>query len=141
MKALLLAAALLIALPAHAGAAPRSAGVERAIAAERAERGVAPVRPARALRRSSAGYAGRLVRTGRLQHAARLPISRRFRLVGENLALLRRGGRDPARVVAAWMASPAHRALILDSRFRHIGVAGRRRHDGATVWVAHFGRR
>jgi len=141
MKALpLTVAVLLIALPVPAGAAPAHSRVEQAIAAERLERGVASVRPARALRRSSARYAARLVRTGGLRHAARLPISRRFRLRGENLALTR-GAPSARRVVAAWMRSPGHRALILDRRFRHIGVAGRKRHDGAVVWVAHFGRR
>ena len=39
--------------------------------------------------------------------------------VAENLA---RGNVSPDRIMAAWMASPGHRANILDGRLTRIGV-------------------
>lgn len=62
-------------------------------------------------------------------------------VVGENLALGNFGG--DSKLVAAWMASPGHRANILDSRFTDIGVAvGRGIYQGEEVWIAvqHFGK-
>jgi uncharacterized protein YkwD len=48
------------------------------------------------------------------------------RRVGETLAMLSRCGRGTARtVVSMWMNSPGHRAVLMSSRFRRIGV-GRR---------------
>ena len=44
--------------------------------------------------------------------------------VGENLAWVTPGV-TPREVVKAWLASPAHRANLLDRRFRDTGVAGR----------------
>ena len=42
-----------------------------------------------------------------------------YRSAGENIA---RGQRSPAAVVSAWLASPGHRANILNASFTHIGV-------------------
>lgn len=52
---------------------------------------------------------------------------------GENIAW---GQDDPAEVVAAWMASPEHRANILRPGFRRIGVGW---HAGQQLWVQDFG--
>jgi uncharacterized protein YkwD len=43
-------------------------------------------------------------------------------VVGENLAYAT-GDATPARVVAAWMASPDHRENILEPEFRDSGIA------------------
>jgi uncharacterized protein YkwD len=43
--------------------------------------------------------------------------------VGQNIAWGTGADAAPARIVAAWMASAAHRAIILDSAFRDAGVA------------------
>lgn len=62
-------------------------------------------------------------------------------VVGENLALGNFGG--DAKVIAAWMASPGHRANILDKRFSEIGIAiGQGMYKGHTQWIAvqHFGK-
>jgi uncharacterized protein YkwD len=42
--------------------------------------------------------------------------------LGENLAWGAGTRATPARTVAAWMASPGHRANILEPRYRHIGI-------------------
>ncbi len=55
--------------------------------------------------------------------------------IGENLAL--GGFKDDADLVAAWMASPGHRANILGSHYKEIGVAvvyGS--YNGQNEWVA-----
>ena len=56
-------------------------------------------------------------------------------VVGENLAL--GDYKDDERLVAAWMASPGHRANILHSRFSEIGIAvGKGIFEGRTTWLA-----
>ncbi len=42
--------------------------------------------------------------------------------VGENIAWGTRGLATPRAIVAAWMASPGHRANILDPRYRETGI-------------------
>jgi uncharacterized protein YkwD len=63
-------------------------------------------------------------------------------IVGENLAWGTGSLRSADAVVRGWMASPAHRAIILDRDFRVVGV-GRalgtfRGHRGAAVVTADF---
>jgi hypothetical protein len=56
-------------------------------------------------------------------------------IIGENLALGAFNG-DKA-LVDAWMASPGHRANILNSRYREIGIAiGQGVFEGKATWVA-----
>lgn len=62
-------------------------------------------------------------------------------IVGENLALGSFGSNQA--LIAAWMASPGHRANIMDPRYQDIGVAvGRGMFQGSMQWVAvqHFGK-
>lgn len=55
--------------------------------------------------------------------------------LGENLALGNFGGDE--KVVAAWMASPGHRANILNPRYSEIGVAAREGiYEGESTWIA-----
>ncbi len=59
--------------------------------------------------------------------AQRIERFKRSKASGETLAFLDAHARRKARtIVAMWMASPGHRAELLDPRFRRIGV-GRRR--------------
>jgi uncharacterized protein YkwD len=56
-------------------------------------------------------------------------------VIGENLALGNFNG-DKA-LVDAWMASPGHRANILNVRYREIGIAvGRGTFEGKNTWIA-----
>lgn len=64
-----------------------------------------------------------------------------YLVVGENLAL--GNFKDDRALVAAWLASPGHRANILNAKFQEIGVAVRRgTYEGRNVWIAvqEFGR-
>ena len=59
--------------------------------------------------------------------------------VGENLA---KGFSADSSVISAWMASPSHRANILNAKFRHIGIAvasGVIAGKQTTIVVAHYG--
>lgn len=47
----------------------------------------------------------------------------RWWMVGENLAWGAGSRSTPRRIMSAWMNSPGHRANILNSRFREIGIA------------------
>ncbi len=56
-------------------------------------------------------------------------------VIGENLALGSFNG-DQA-LIDAWMASPGHRANILNPRYREIGIAvGQGVFEGKTTWIA-----
>src|SRR5665647_3718631 len=67
-------------------------------------------------------WAAYLARTGRFYHRDMTVILRgcSARRAGENLA---RGYTSADRTVAAWMASPGHRANVLDRTLTRIGVA------------------
>jgi uncharacterized protein YkwD len=105
------------------------------INAERAERGMRPLKLSRRLSRAARGHAGDMVRRNyfshdslsgssfvdRIRHTGYLS-GRGAWIVGENLAW---GGGDrssPESIVRAWMDSPGHRANILQRRFRQIGI-------------------
>lgn len=56
-------------------------------------------------------------------------------LIGENLAL--GDYRDDKKLVDAWMASPGHRANILNPRYQEIGIAVMKgTFEGRTTWLA-----
>ncbi|MEV6487149.1 CAP domain-containing protein [Actinoplanes sp. NPDC051633] len=55
---------------------------------------------------------------------------------GENIAW---GFRDPADVMQAWLASPAHRANILNCDARSIGAGVRLAEDGTPYYTQVFG--
>jgi uncharacterized protein YkwD len=86
----------------------------------------------------AARWAGYLAYTGAFYHQSMYPILRvcHATVAAENLA---RGNVGADRIVAAWMASPEHRANILDGRLTRIGVAARYAR-GQWVVVADFAR-
>ena len=68
-------------------------------------------------------------------------VGYKFLVAGENLALGNFGG--DRQVMNAWMASPGHRANILDKRYTEMGVAvGYGMYKGQMQWLAvqHFAR-
>ncbi len=67
-------------------------------------------------------------------------VSYQYIVIGENLAL--GNFRDDKALVDAWMASPGHRANILNKNYTEIGVAvGHGMYEGRDTWLAvqHFG--
>jgi len=61
----------------------------------------------------------------------------RYLVIGENLAA---GQPTPRRAFDDWMASPGHRANILDERFTELGLGIRSGGSFGMYWVQEFGR-
>jgi len=103
--------------------------------AERAAHGLHALHPSRALATAAQAYsddmvargffahvspsgetiAKRISRTGWLRHRAGW-------MLGETLAWGTGQLATPTAIVAAWMRSPGHRAIVLRPRFRHVGI-------------------
>ncbi len=67
-------------------------------------------------------------------------VSYKYIIIGENLAL--GNFKDAKALLDAWMASPGHRANILNQKYTEIGVAvGHGMYQGQDIWMAvqHFG--
>lgn len=56
--------------------------------------------------------------------------------VGENLAS---GAATAAEAVQLWMDSPPHRAIILDQKWKDVGIGVRTGSDNSIIWVQEFG--
>jgi uncharacterized protein YkwD len=70
-------------------------------------------------------------------------VGYRYARMGENLFLGTWGRVSPREAVAAWLASPAHRANILRPGFRHVGAAlvrapGMRSEGDGALWITEF---
>ena len=146
-RMLAVAAVLIVSLLVPAAPAAAESPVAKMIRKAntyRAHRGLPPLRISRSLNKSSRRYAGSMIRSGYFGHSRRIKASRRFKRLGEIIAL-QRGRR--ARVSAtfrAWRNSPAHNAILLDGNFRWVGAGykkGRFNGRRTTMWVMHFGRK
>jgi uncharacterized protein YkwD len=142
----LVALAALLALVALAPAAANAGARERsmlgALNAARAAQGAAPVRLYRPLTRTSRRYAAYMVEHNRWGHAANPARGTRVRYVGEILG--QSTSDDAPSLVEAWLGSPAHRPILLDARYRYVGIGlshGTMNGVPAWVWVVRFGAR
>ena len=136
--------------PSHASARPKlETGVVRQINNARAAHGLVAVKPSRKLAAAAGTHSGELLRTGRFSHIAldgSTVVQRLARVargpVGEVIAWNSR--RSSKAVVNQWLRSPPHRAVLLDWRFRRIGVGAARGQRGPRSGVlvtADFARR
>ena len=121
--------------PAGAKASARQDRVERKITKMlnyiRAANGLPALHANWRLARAADRRSHAMARTNTLAHSARRPGRR---IHGQTLAWMPRGTRDIAgKTVRAWMNSPAHRAALMDGRFRRIGVARARGHSGSFI--------
>jgi len=113
---------------------------------ERAAAGVAPLFLSPELTQAAQHYAEVLARGDCFGHACGAQADLRSRVerggytdwtrIGENIAA---GQRSPEEVMAAWMASPGHRANILNPAFREIGLGVVNRGRFGLYWVQIFG--
>jgi uncharacterized protein YkwD len=153
--------AAVLAVPAAAAAAGNAAHVDdreramiRGINARRADHGLSPVRVSKRLTRAADYHSWEMLDANYFAHTSRDggPFDervRRFarhRALGETLAMLRGGcgAGSAGRIVQMWMDSPPHRAILLSSKYRRIGLARRTgKLDGerACVVTADFGSR
>ncbi|HEX5910700.1 MAG TPA: CAP domain-containing protein [Thermoleophilaceae bacterium] len=130
-------------LPASAAQANPAHAVVAKVNSYRAANGLPALRLSRSLSRSSYAYARHLMRSDRFGHSSHIRASSRFNMLGENLAFSwgkRRSARIPVR---GWARSAPHRAVLLNRKFRYVGVgrvAGRFGSRRATIWVLHAGR-
>jgi uncharacterized protein YkwD len=102
---------------------------------ERTSRGLRALRLNSRLSAAAQDHTDDMVRRHYFDHTSRsgsVPVSRirgkgylsgaRSWMIGENLAWGSGSLSSPAKIVDAWMHSPGHRANILTSRFREIGI-------------------
>jgi uncharacterized protein YkwD len=150
LRVLLLAAVAAIALPAVPAFActgenevPTAQNVRVTRAAtlcllnqQRAAHGLGRLRAHAALQGAAQQYAGAMVAGGFFGHVSPTgpPLDQRIRQgtrylsralhwqIGENLGWGEGDRARPIEIVAAWMASPPHRANILQGSFREIGI-------------------
>lgn len=142
VAALVITATALVGLahsPAQAQAAnsrldPTERSVVKLVNRYRARHGRARVHASRRLNRAADRHSRDMVSHGFFAHSSANGLAAVSRVrrashagsVGENLAFLGSGERNPAsRVVRLWIASAGHRAVLLNPAFRRIGV-GRR---------------
>ena len=111
----------------------------------RAVAGLAPLTVNEELSRAAARHSEEMARRSLMTHAGidgSNPVQRvraegyRGRGVGEVVAM---GFADGDQVVAAWMASPEHRTLLLSPRFREVSVGVAESASGSVFWTADLG--
>ncbi len=131
-------------LPVSASAAPTTDSFVAKVNEARASHGLVKVKVSTSLNESSRGYAGWMLRRSYFGHLSSLRISHRFGLRGEVLARTRGGDRTAGEIVRAWLNSPTHRAVLLNPRYRWVGVGlaqGRSASRRTSLFVGHFGAR
>jgi uncharacterized protein YkwD len=139
----LLVVAALATTAASASANAQRDAIERLNQIRRAH-GLTALRSSPSLQRSSTRYARHMMSRGYFGHGARIAVSSRFGRVGETLELHAGWDPQPERTITSWMNSPGHRAVLLSSRFRWVGMGIARGRDSSgpvTFWVAHVGAR
>lgn len=129
----------------------RERAIVRAINRERSRHGVAAVRSSARLARAADYHSWEMLAANYFAHESRDGGAfdrrvRRFadhRAVGETLAMLGGcGARTAGKTVRMWMSSPGHRAVLLSSRYRRVGIGKRTGSLGgsrACVVTADFG--
>lgn len=141
---LLAVAVIAVSVPPDARAGSPTRTLIQRVNEVRQARGLAPLRRSPSLSRSARRYARALMSRDRFGHAPRIRASRKFRSVGEVLALHRGWRARARRTVARWMRSPPHRAVLMNGSLRWIGAGRVRGRFGGrltTIWIAQLGRR
>jgi uncharacterized protein YkwD len=136
-------ASLTLALPAPAEANHASNVMVAKINKVRARHGLPPLRSSPSLNRSSRRFARTMIRRDFFGHRSRVSASRRFRRLGEALAM--HSGRRPgvSSTLRGWLRSPSHRKLVLTRSRRYVGAGmarGRLGRGRAVIWVMQVGK-
>lgn len=109
--------------------------------AERLAAGLTTVARSEPLERAAQEHACNNARRDRVSHRGSLGTSLRVRLwrVGYRFAManenLASGLQTPAEVIAGWMGSPGHRANILATEGRDMGLGAARAGNGRIYWT------
>lgn len=114
----------------------------------RARYGCTALRVTSSLRIAARRHSARMARRGVLSHqlAGEPGLARRVAdagytgasMLGEVIAV---GPTNGASAVRMWLASPKHRAILLDCRLRHVGAGVVRSGSGRHWWTVDLGRR
>ena len=131
----------------------RERAIVRAINRQRAKNGLASLRSSRRLARAADYHSWEMLDADYFAHESRDggPFDQRVRRfasnrsLAETLAMVSGCGRNAAgRIVGMWMSSPPHRAILLSSSYRRIGIgkrAGELNGSRACLITADFGSR
>jgi uncharacterized protein YkwD len=133
--------AAVVALPA--AASPQGDAINQLNQLRQAS-GLPALQASESLHRSSTKYARRMIENDYFGHASRIAASSAFGRIGETLELHPGWNADPAQTISAWMNSSGHRAVLMSSAYRWVGMGIARGKIGSrlvTVWVAHVGAR
>lgn len=137
-------ALVVVAVPSSAMAASSPGAFVTKVNQARAAHGMRALRASSSLRRSSTRYSSWMLRRDYFGHLAAIRASHTFSRRGEVLARTGRRAPDVAQIVRQWLRSPAHRAVLLNRRYRFIGIGigiGRLGSRRATLVTGHFGAR
>jgi uncharacterized protein YkwD len=123
----------------------------------RAEHGLRALRTSRALHRAAQRHSSDMVSRDYFAHTSPTGSTLQHRILrsgfvywgrwwaGETLAWGTGSYGSPRATVRMWLQSPEHRAILLSSRYRLIGIGrstgGFFGYSGAVVWTADFGHR
>src|SRR5215211_3615542 len=143
----MMAALVLLALPAAAGATTANQSAEAEMVAAinkvRAQHGLYALRRSGSLTDSAERYSRWLMANDTFRHLATIQASSRFAMLGEALEWHSGHRFGVHGALHRWMASPSHRAIVLSPvmRWQGAGVTrGRLGATRATIWVLHVGR-
>jgi uncharacterized protein YkwD len=146
LYAILAALALALPVSATAGISSQDASVLREMNRVRAQHGLSALRYDAHLQRAAIAHSREMLATNIFEHGnfggRMLQFDVQGRIAGENLAW-GTGSLGSARgIVAAWLASPEHRANLLRPSFNRVGVGeligGFQGYQGAHVVTADF---
>ena len=147
--ALFAAAFIAFSAAAPASAAPAAGselGLLQAVNAARTAYGLRPLRLDVTLRGAARSWSGSLLRHNAFTHGdfrSRMVAFHIGGLVGENLAWGSGSFGTPRGIVAAWLASPEHRANLLKPSYNRVGIGLARGsfqgQAGTTIATADFG--
>ena len=111
----------------------------------RAKHGLKPLRSSPTLGRSAARFARWMMRRDFFAHRSRVSANhRKFRRLGEAIAMHSGRKRKIAGTVRSWLRSPPHRKFVLTRSLTWVGVGmSRGRFGGArkVIWVLQVGKR
>ena len=144
LLASLCAATALLLCPTASAAATAEQEAMDALNDVRRAHGLPALRMSKSLNRSSGRYAHKIIRTDYFGHASRIEVAGGWGRAGETLAWHGGWKPQPRRTIRRWMHSPGHRALLLSTSFRKVGMGlarGRLGSRVATTWVAHVAAR
>lgn len=148
------AVACAVAAPAQSTVVQDARTMRALVNTTRAQHALAPLRFSPLLDRSALLKAEAIRSCGSFSHTpCGAPLTRTFQQVGyryasigENLAWGTGTFASPGSILNAWLTSPAHRANLLNPRWREVGLAvvdapSFAGHSHVRIWVLQFGRR